>query len=362
MIVKNDMKKVTLLIPVYNEEAMLPTLYQRLIELVNRNAVYEWEILFVNDGSSDTTLECLRRLRQQDKRVNYVNLSRNFGKEVAMLAGFDYATGDCCVVMDADLQDPPELVDQMLEYWEEGYDDIYAKRRTRGEESWLRRQFSLAFYGILQRMSRIDILPNVGDFRLLDRRCVLTLRRLRECERYTKGLFCWIGYQKKSIEFDRGDRLMGHSSWNFLKLLNLAVEGITSFSIAPLRIATVCGVLCSISSFIYAIYFLIKTVLYGDETAGFPTLIIVMLFLGGIQLFSLGIIGEYVGRIFKETKGRPTYIASDYNEEKLGMTVKEGKAVNPVPPYCPVALLTVLCSFTRYSALCNVEKQYFFIT
>ena len=268
MIVKNDMKKVTLLIPVYNEEAMLPTLYQRLIELVNRNAVYEWEILFVNDGSSDTTLECLRRLRQQDKRVNYVNLSRNFGKEVAMLAGFDYATGDCCVVMDADLQDPPELVDQMLEYWEEGYDDIYAKRRTRGEESWLRRQFSLAFYGILQRMSRIDILPNVGDFRLLDRRCVLTLRRLRECERYTKGLFCWIGYQKKSIEFDRGDRLMGHSSWNFLKLLNLAVEGITSFSIAPLRIATVCGVLCSISSFIYAIYFLIKTVLYGDETAG----------------------------------------------------------------------------------------------
>lgn len=212
MIVKNDMKKVTLLIPVYNEEAMLPTLYQRLIELVNRNAVYEWEILFVNDGSSDTTLECLRRLRQQDKRVNYVNLSRNFGKEVAMLAGFDYATGDCCVVMDADLQDPPELVDQMLEYWEEGYDDIYAKRRTRGEESWLRRQFSLAFYGILQRMSRIDILPNVGDFRLLDRRCVLTLRRLRECERYTKGLFCWIGYQKKSIEFDRGDRLMGHSS------------------------------------------------------------------------------------------------------------------------------------------------------
>lgn len=145
MIVKNDMKKVTLLIPVYNEEAMLPTLYQRLIELVNRNAVYEWEILFVNDGSSDTTLECLRRLRQQDKRVNYVNLSRNFGKEVAMLAGFDYATGDCCVVMDADLQDPPELVDQMLEYWEEGYDDIYAKRRTRGEESWLRRQFLSGF-------------------------------------------------------------------------------------------------------------------------------------------------------------------------------------------------------------------------
>lgn len=312
------MKKVTLLIPVYNEEAMLPTLYHRLVELADRNALYEWEMLFINDGSSDATLEGLRQLRRQDKRVNYVNLSRNFGKEVAMLAGFDYTTGDCCVVMDADLQDPPELVDEMLKYWEEGYDDIYAKRRSRGEESWLRRHLSLAFYGLLQRMSRIDILPNVGDFRLLDRRCVSTLRRLRERERYTKGLFCWIGYRKKSIEFDRGDRLAGSSSWSLFKLLNLAVEGITSSSTAPLRIATVCGVLCAISSFIYAVYFLIKTMLYGDQTAGFPTLIIVMLFLGGIQLFSLGVIGEYIGRIFKETKGRPAYIASDYNEKKLG--------------------------------------------
>ena len=161
------MKKVTLLIPVYNEEAMLPTLYQRLIELINRNSAYEWEILFINDGSSDRTLEVIRRLRQTDSRVNFVNLSRNFGKEIAMLAGFDYATGDCCVVMDADLQDPPELVDQMLQYWEEGYDDIYAKRRNRGEESWMRRRLSLAFYKLLQNMSRIDILPNVATFACL---------------------------------------------------------------------------------------------------------------------------------------------------------------------------------------------------
>lgn len=297
---------------------MLPTLYQRLTELIRRNAAYEWEILFINDGSTDRTLDSIRQLRQKDPQVNYVNLSRNFGKEIAMLAGFDYTTGDCCVVMDADLQDPPELVDQMLKYWEEGYDDIYARRRTRGEESWLRRKLSLTFYKILQRMSRIDILPNVGDFRLLDRRCVLTLRRLREQERYTKGLFCWIGYHKKGIEFDRGDRMAGHSSWSFFKLLNLAIEGITSSSTAPLRIATVCGILCAISSFIYAIYFLIKTLMYGDEVVGFPTLIVVMLFLGGIQLFSLGVIGEYVGRIFKETKRRPAYIASDYNETKLG--------------------------------------------
>ena len=312
------MKKVTLLIPVYNEEATIPVLYKRLLELMARNGGYEWEMLFVNDGSSDRSLDCLRRLRAEDPRVNYVNLSRNFGKEIAMLAGFDYATGDCCVVMDADLQDPPELVDQMLKYWEEGYDDIYARRRTRGEESWLRRRLSLAFYSLLQKMSRIDILPNVGDFRLLDRRCVLTLRRLREHERYTKGLFCWIGYRKKGIEFDRGDRVAGRSSWSFFRLLNLAIEGITSSSTAPLRIATVCGLLCSVSSFVYGIYFLVKTLLYGDQAAGFPTLIIVILFLGGIQLFALGVIGEYIGRIFKETKGRPAYIASDYNETKLG--------------------------------------------
>ena len=233
------MKKVTLLIPVYNEEDNLPTLYKRLIELIERNEKYDWEILFVNDGSNDRTLEAVRELRQKDRRVNYVNLSRNFGKEIAMLAGFDYTTGDCCVIMDADLQDPPELVDQMLVYWEEGYDDIYAKRRSRGEESWMRRKLSLAFYKLLQKMSRIDILPNVGDFRLLDRRCILTLRKPREHERYTKGLFCWIGYRKKGIEFDRGDRVAGQSSWSFLKLLNLAIEGITSSSTAPLRIATV---------------------------------------------------------------------------------------------------------------------------
>ncbi|MDR0895317.1 MAG: glycosyltransferase family 2 protein [Prevotellaceae bacterium] len=311
-------KKVTLLIPVYNEEKVLPELYLRLQELIGRNNGYEWEILFINDGSSDHTLEQLRRMRKDDPRVNYVNLSRNFGKEVAMLAGFDYCTGDCCVVMDADLQDPPELIDCMLEYWEQGYDDIYARRRTRGEESWLRRHLSLTFYELLQRMSKIDILPNVGDFRLLDRRCILTLRRMRERERYTKGLFSWIGYNKKGIEFDRGNRRAGRSSWSFFKLLNLAIEGITSSSTSPLRIATVSGILFATVSFLYAIYFLTKTILYGDQAAGFPTLIITILFLGGIQLLSLGVIGEYIGRIFKETKQRPAYIASDYNEEKLG--------------------------------------------
>ena len=275
--------------------------------------------IFINDGSTDNSWEVIEALKSKNPEVVHaVKFRRNYGKSPGLNCGFQRAKGDVVITMDADLQDPPELVDRMLQYWEEGYDDIYAKRRNRGEESWMRRRLSLAFYSILQKMSRIDILPNVGDFRLLDRRCVLTLRHLREQERYTKGLFCWIGYRKKSIEFDRGDRLAGHSSWSFFKLLNLAIEGITSSSTAPLRIATVCGILCSISSFIYAIYFLIKTIIYGDQAAGFPTLIVVILFLGGIQLFSLGVIGEYIGRIFKETKRRPAYIASDYNEKKLG--------------------------------------------
>ena len=311
------MKKVTLLIPVYNEEAMLPALYQRLIELINRNDTYEWEILFINDGSSDQTLDVIRQLRQTDNRVNFVNLSRNFGKEIAMLAGFDYTTGDCCVIMDADLQDPPELVDRMLQYWEEGYDDIYAKRRSRGEESWLRRRLSLAFYKILQNMSRIDILPNVGDFRLLDRRCVLTLRRLREQERYTKGLFCWIGYKKKEIVFNRGDRIAGQSNWNFFSLFNLAIEGITSFTTAPLRFASLLGGSIALMAFCFLIFYVAKTLLYGDEVKGFTTLIASIFFLGGIQLLFIGILGEYVGRIFNETKKRPPYIAYQYNETIL---------------------------------------------
>ena len=309
---------ISVVIPLYNEAESLPELFA-WIERVMKEHNFSYEVIFINDGSTDNSWEVIEALKSKNPEVVHaVKFRRNYGKSPGLNCGFQRAKGDVVITMDADLQDPPELVDRMLQYWEEGYDDIYAKRRNRGEESWMRRRLSLAFYSILQKMSRIDILPNVGDFRLLDRRCVLTLRHLREQERYTKGLFCWIGYRKKSIEFDRGDRLAGHSSWSFFKLLNLAIEGITSSSTAPLRIATVCGILCSISSFIYAIYFLIKTIIYGDQAAGFPTLIVVILFLGGIQLFALGVIGEYIGRIFKETKRRPAYIASDYNEKKLG--------------------------------------------
>lgn len=279
--------------------------------------MYDWEILFVNDGSKDDTLNIIRKMRAADKRICYVNLSRNFGKENAMLAGFDYATGDAVIIMDADLQDPPSLIPQMLELWEDGYQDIYAKRADRGKESWLRKKCSLLFYRILDSTTKFDVLQNVGDFRLLDRSCINALKRLREKERYSKGLFCWIGYKKKEIIFNRGNRVAGESSWSFWGLLNLAIEGITSFTTAPLRFATVSGFIIAFISFLYGLYFISKTLIFGDPVQGFTTTIVVVLFLGGIQLLAIGILGEYIGRIFMETKNRPVYIACEYNEELL---------------------------------------------
>lgn len=311
------MSKVTILIPAYNEEESLPMLYSELCSLMDSHKEYEWEVLFVDDGSKDKTLDILKVFRNTDKRVNFVSLSRNFGKENAMLAGFDYATGDCMVIMDADLQDPPSLIPQMLKYWEEGYDDVYARRADRGSESFLRKMFSLLFYKILDNSTRFDVLQNVGDFRLLDRICINALKRLRENERYTKGMFCWIGYKKKEIIFDRSDRVAGNSNWNFWGLFELAIEGITSFTTSPLRFSTILGVCSAFGAFCYMMYFLVKTFVWGDPIQGFPTLIVVILFLGGVQLISIGIIGEYLGRVFNETKQRPTYLCREYNGERV---------------------------------------------
>jgi len=311
------MKKVSILVPCYNEEKSLQLLYPELKTLMDSQNNYEWEILFVDDGSEDDTLNAIKSLRREDERIAYVSLSRNFGKENAMLAGIDYVTGDCMVIMDADLQDPPSLIPEMLKYWEEGYQDVYAKRADRGKESWLRKKLSLLFYKILDSTTRFDVLQNVGDFRLLDRQCINALKRLRESERYTKGLFCWIGYKKKEIIFNRGDRVAGDSNWSFWSLFNLAIEGITSFTTAPLRIATFSGFIIALCAFFYALYFITKTLIYGDPVQGFTTLIVIILFLGGIQLITIGILGEYIGRIFNETKNRPTYIASEYNGKKV---------------------------------------------
>ncbi len=309
------MKKVSLLIPAYNEQESLPLLYQKIVEVTDTLPQYEWEFMFVNDGSKDNTLNILRQLRSTDRRVNYIDLARNFGKEVAMLAGFDHVTGDCMIIMDADLQHPPTVIPDFLAKWEEGYEDVYAIRKTRGEESWLRKQFSLLFYKILQKTTRVDILQNVGDFRLLDRKCIDMLKQLRESERYTKGMFCWIGCKKIGVEFEQGDRVAGQSSWNFMSLLNLAIEGITSFTTAPLRMATYSGVIIAMLAFLYLTYVIIKAAIWGDPVAGFPSLMAVILFIGGIQILFLGVIGEYLGRVFNETKNRPVYFVESVNDE-----------------------------------------------
>ena len=324
------MKKVTILIPAYNEEKNLVRLKQELDAWTKgqcRNpehseckeseftemSDYEWEFLFVNDGSKDNTLSLLYELRQNDSRVSVVNLSRNFGKENAMLAGMDYAKGDAVIIMDADLQHPVSAIPEMLYWWEKGYDDVYGQRKQRGKESALRKKLSLAFYSLLQSTTRIEILQNVGDFRLLDRRVVDAIISLRETQRYTKGLYCWVGYNKKEILFDQGDRVEGKSSFNLKSLVNLAIEGITCFTTAPLRISTILGFVVSLAAIMYLIYVLIKTIVWGDDVQGFPTLLCVILFMGGVQLIALGIIGEYIGRIFNETKMRPPYIVESYN-------------------------------------------------
>lgn len=309
------MKKVSILIPFYNEQDVLPSLFERLQSLIDCNDNYQWEVMLINDGSTDNSLCLVKQMRLRDKRFRYIDLSRNFGKETAMLAGFDNVTGDCMVIMDADLQHPPEVIPQMLKLWEEGYDDIYGKRNNRGKEPWLRRKLSLLYYKLLQKTTNVSILQNVGDFRLLDRICIDALCSMRESQRYTKGMFQWIGFKKKEFTFDQDDRVAGNTKWSYIKLLNLAIEGITSYTTSPLKIATVMGLIVSLCAFIYMLFVLIKAIAVGDPVAGYPTIMVVMLFLGGVQLLSLGIIGEYIGRIFNETKNRPAYFIREIDGE-----------------------------------------------
>lgn len=313
------MKKISILIPAYNEQAVLEKLFTRLGNLANDNKDYEFEFLFVNDGSKDRTLEIIKDYADKDNRVAYVNLSRNFGKEIGMIAGLDHVTGDATVIIDADLQDPPELIPKMITFWEEGYDDVYAKRRSRDGESWLKKFTSKQFYTILQKFSNVPIQKDTGDFRLLDRRAVEALQQFRESERYTKGMFSWIGFNKKEILYDRDQRAAGETKWNYLKLINLAINGLTSFTTAPLRISTIIGFLVSVVAFIYLVFLVIRTIFFGTDLGGYPSTMAVILFLGGVQLLSLGIIGEYVGKIFNETKKRPLYLVEEYH---AGITKK----------------------------------------
>lgn len=308
------MKKITILIPAYNEQEVLGMLYERLDHLADSQKDYRFEFLFVNDGSRDKTLEIIKDYAEKDSRVSFVNLSRNYGKETAMLAGFDHVDSDAMVIIDADLQDPPELIPKMIKLWEEGYDDVYAKRRSREGETWLKKKTSEWFYTLLQKSTHIPIQRDTGDFRLLSRRCVEALCEFRESQRYTKGMFSWIGFKKKEIIYDRDPRAAGETKWNYSKLLNLAIDGITSFTTAPLRISSVMGILVSFFAFTYIVYLVIRTLFYGTDLAGYPSMMAVILFLGGVQLLSLGVIGEYIGRIFNETKRRPLYFVDEYHD------------------------------------------------
>lgn len=307
-------KKISILIPAYNEQEVLQPLYERLTMLAGKTSDYDFEFFFVNDGSRDKTFEIIKSYAEKDSRIAYLNLSRNFGKETAMIAGLDNVTGDATVIIDADLQDPPELIPQMIGYWEEGFDDVYAKRKSRSGESFFKKKSSELFYKVLQKSTNVPIQIDTGDFRLLDKRCVEALRGFRESQRYTKGMFSWIGYKKKEILYDRDPRVAGETKWNYFKLLNLALDGITSFTTAPLRIASVFGILISFLAFIYIVYLVIRTIFFGSDLAGYPSTMAVMLFLGGVQLLSLGIIGEYIGRIFNETKQRPLYFIEELHQ------------------------------------------------
>lgn len=310
------MKKISIIIPAYNEEESLPHLYERLEKLMNSIENYEFEILFVNDGSKDNTINLIKEYREKDNRISYVDFSRNFGKEIAMIAGLDYAKGDCVIFMDADLQDPPELIPELIKYWEEGYDDVYAKRNSRKGETWLKKFTSKMYYKVLQSLTNVQIQKDTGDFRLLDRRCVNALRKMRESQRCSKSMFSWIGYKKKEVLYDRDPRVAGKTKWNYKKLVDLAIDGITSFTTSPLRISTYISIPTFIMLFIYFIYVIIKCIVTSTMIQAFQAIILLILFFSGIQILLFGIIGEYLGRIFNESKNRPLYLVNEYNGEK----------------------------------------------
>ncbi|MGL4338110.1 MAG: glycosyltransferase family 2 protein [Turicibacter sp.] len=306
-------KLISIIVPCYNEEETVDRFYEEIIK-VSEQIEYDIEMIFVNDGSRDKTVALIKNLHQQDARVSLLDLSRNFGKEAAMYAGLKYAKGDAAVIMDVDLQDPPSLLPEMIKYWEDGYENIYTRRRNRDGEPPIRSFFANAFYKLINRMSDVEIVDGARDYRLLSRRAVDDLIALKEANRFSKGLFQWIGYDGICLEFDHVDRVAGETKWSFMKLFNYAIEGITAFSNAPLRFATYTGVLVAFTSFAYLLYIFFDKLIRDNPTDGWSSMMCVMLFLGGVQLIFLGVIGEYIGRIYNEVKGRPIYIVKEFIE------------------------------------------------
>lgn len=302
---------ISIVVPAFNEEAVLSHFHQKISGVLSEQP-FNFEIVYINDGSSDNTLSIIKELRQADKQVTLIDLSRNFGKEIALTAGLQKAAGDAVVVIDADLQDPPELIPELIREWQNGYDVVYAQRSHRKGESLLKRTTAHFFYRIIQRISKITIPEDTGDFRILSRRAVNALNTFNEQHRFMKGLFAWIGYRQKAVQYQRDPRHSGETKWNYWKLWNFALDGITSFTIAPLKISTYLGLLTAVGAFGYGIYMVIETLIYGNPVPGYPSLIVIILILGGVQLVAIGILGEYLGRIFNETKGRPLYFVNEY--------------------------------------------------
>ncbi len=298
---------LSIVVPIYDESENIQTFYQRCRAVLD-GLDLPWEIVCVDDGSRDDSLAQLVALHRVDPRVKVLELSRNFGKEIALTAGIDAATGQAVIPIDADLQDPPELIPQMVERWQAGYDVVYATRVERAGESWLKRTTASSFYHLMTRMADVDLPANTGDFRLMSRQAVDALKLLRERNRFMKGIFAWVGFRQHQLEYRRDPRLAGSTKWSWWRLIRLAMEGITSFSTAPLQLATWLGLAVSALAFAYAAHRIVLTLLRGIDEPGYASLLVSILFLGGVQLITLGIIGEYVGRIYQEVKQRPLYL------------------------------------------------------
>ena len=317
---------LSIIVPAYNEEEVLPEFHRRLNTVLDKLGC-QAQIVYVNDGSTDGTIEVVHRLRQYDPRVAVVDLSRNFGKEIAMTAGFDHAQGDAVVVIDADLQDPPELIPELVQHYQAGFDVVYAQRISRAGERAFKKASAFLFYRLIQSATRVKIPADTGDFRLLSRRALEALNSLREQHRFMKGLYAWIGFPQKAVPYHREPRKAGQSKWNYWKLWNFALEGFTSFTIGPLKVATYLGITTAFAAFVYGLWVIYKTLAHGDPVAGYPSLMVVILFLGGVQLMTIGVLGEYLGRMFDETKHRPLYFIKDYQPARENVSGTELKVV-----------------------------------
>lgn len=303
---------ISIVVPAFNEAEGLERFHDRLSAVLEEVPVRA-EIVYVNDGSEDDTSGVIRRIGAQDRRVAFVDLSRNFGKEIALTAGLDHARGDAAIVIDADLQDPPELIPELLARWQDGYDVVYARRTARDGDSWLKKLTAFAFYRLMHRTADVSIPQDTGDFRLLSRRAIEAVVKLRERHRFMKGLFAWIGYRQVAVSYRREPRHAGKTKWNYWRLWNFAIEGITSFTAAPLKLASYLGLATAFAAFLYAAWIIYKTLMFGESVRGYPSLMVAVLFLGGVQLITIGILGEYIGRMFDETKNRPLYLVQEYH-------------------------------------------------